>query len=471
MTAVSETYFVPECNLPELEARIGKLNKRAKRLGVQEITLVKEPDHKRYQVEQLQSGCEIGGPMTRKVWHKLHPSCRTIEEEKARCQTIAATGAFLAAAWEPTGQVMTWWKVVVTGQTPTYAGWTFVATLEPMELDSGEVLNLVQCVPGQECPAAYRHKVGHCDHCQAKRRRNQTFVLRHEDGKHKCVGRQCIKDFLGYNGDPHQLAGMAELLAQLEALCDQAEEEEGFGGGGWRGEKSWDGAYFLALTAARIERRGWLSRTVVRETGRGPATADVVLDILNPPAGPYVSDKEKKEHAALVADTIVTDEHKAQAEAALDWCQAISEVELEGSNYLANINLVARCGTVSRKTAGLAASIIPAYKRALEQEVKRQEFAKRPPSVHVGTVGKRQEFTVKLERLMASEGAYGTTGIHKLVDAQGNDMTWFASGSGNWLKEGKTYKVKATVKAHSDYKGRPQTVVSRLTVIEELVPA
>lgn len=448
----TETYLVPECNLPELEARIGKLNKQAKRLGVQEITFVKQPDHKRYQVSQctVTAGSNL-------CW-------RTSLDRDPNPGT-----AFLANAWEPTGQVMTWWSVQVTGNTPTYSGWTFVATLEPMPLDSGEVLNLVQTVPGQDCPTSYRHKVGQCDHCKATRKRNQTFVLHHEDGSYRCVGRQCIKDFLGYNADPHALAGEAELLAQLGELCGQAEDEDGFGGVGSCREKFWDEVYFLTLTAARIERRGWCSRGTAREHDRMQATADVVLEILTPPSGPYVTDQEKKAYAELVADTVVTENHKAQAEAALEWCQAIPEAELEQSNYLANINLVARCGTVSRKTAGLAASIIQAHKKALEQEVKKQEFTKRPPSQYVGVVGKRQVFTVKCEKLLATEGQYGSVGIHKLVDEQGNDLTWFASGSGDWLKEGLSYKVKATVKKHELYKERPQTIVSRLAVVEELV--
>ena len=65
--------------------------------------------------------------------------------------------------------------------------------------------------------------------------------------------------------------------------------------------------------------------------------------------------------------------------------------------------------------------------------------------------------------MIAHEGAFGTSGIHKLVDSQGNALTWFASG-GDWLKEGESYTVACTVKEHGEFRGVKQTVVSRLAV-------
>ena len=38
---MNATYLIPENNLPELEVRIAKLNKRAKKLGVPEIAFIK----------------------------------------------------------------------------------------------------------------------------------------------------------------------------------------------------------------------------------------------------------------------------------------------------------------------------------------------------------------------------------------------------------------------------------------------
>lgn len=457
------TYLIPDCNLAELEARIAKLNKRAVRLGVPEIIITKAPDHVRHQVRQLQSGCEIGGPMTRLVWRHEKDMVKLPPEQ-------LPTGAYLANAWEPTGVVMTWWKVEVTGSTPSYNGWQFIATLEPLSLEDGAVENLIQCVPGHVCPEAYRKDVGRCDHCKAIRKRNQTFVLRHEDGSDKVVGRQCLKDFLGYNGDPHQMASWAESMAELGSLCGSAEDDEWLGGGEGGGrDRAWDLKHFLTLTACRVRLFGWLGRGKARDEGgyRTP-TADEVLRLLTPPH--HTAGKEEKQGWEKFRDQHVETEADPQtAEAAIEWAKSIPSSEREGeNNYLANVNLVARCGTASRKTAGVAASIIVAYQKATEKEIQRLQLASRPESNWVGEEGKRiQLITVKCERVIRNEGAYGLTGIHKMTDEVGNDLTWFASSSATWLKEGEMAHISASIKSHGEYKGRKQTVLTRVTIWTE----
>ena len=73
-----------------------------------------------------------------------------------------------------------------------------------------------------------------------------------------------------------------------------------------------------------------------------------------------------------------------------------------------------------------------------------------------------------VEAIKSLEGAYGVTGLHKMHDADGNDVVWFASGLAEWLEVGSTYRVKLTPKDHSEYNGRKQTSVSRVTVIEKI---
>lgn len=62
------------------------------------------------------------------------------------------------------------------------------------------------------------------------------------------------------------------------------------------------------------------------------------------------------------------------------------------------------------------------------------------------------------------ETDFGVTGIHKMVDELGSDLVWFAS-QGRVLDEGNEYFVAATVKDHTEYKGRKQTSLSRVTVL------
>lgn len=450
---MKSTYLIPDCNLAELEARIAKLNKRAAKLGVPEILFSKAPDHVKYQVSQLQSGSEIGGPMTKLVW-------RTSIEKKPE-----AGSAYLANAFEPTGVVMQWWKVEVSGESPALSDWGFVAILEPLLLEDGSEENFVRALPGEVCPHEFRGRVGECDHCKAARNRKQTFVVRHADGSHKVVGRTCLKDFLGSHGDPHELAAWAEMLAELSGMCEGA-GEEGWGGGGWR-DSAWDVKHFLAMAACRIRKFGWVSRGAARYDWTKTPTANVVLDILTPSSDPY----SRESHEKLVAEHVVEDGDRAKAEAAIDWAKELSPDVLEKNDYLANVNLVSRVGIVSRKTAGVAASIIVAYNKAVDieaervaRESRRVARESRPASEWIGEIGTRiKVLAVKVEKVIATEGFYGTTGVHKMVDESGNDLTWFAS-AGEWLKEGESYRVSATPKKHGEYKGRKQTVLNRVSV-------
>ncbi len=64
------------------------------------------------------------------------------------------------------------------------------------------------------------------------------------------------------------------------------------------------------------------------------------------------------------------------------------------------------------------------------------------------------------------ENDFGVTGIHKLVDMSGNDLTWFASG-GRVIDDGSTVWIAGSVKDHSEFNGRKQTILSRVVVLTE----
>lgn len=442
MAATNNTYSVPECNLDELTRRIDKLNKRARKLGSPEITISKAIDHVKARCNKL-----------------------TLSGENSNCwelpEKIAERNAKSPGTCKDTGERMAWWTITITGDKPVLNGWEFVAILEPMVTDDGATLNLISCLPGQTCPTEYREIIGQCDHCKVNRRRTQTFVVHHAEQGFKCVGRQCIKDFLGYHADPHTLASLLEMLAELGTLCEACEDEEWLGGGCGK-QQTWDLKMFLTLTAARIRLGGWLSKGQAFEQDRlQDATANVVLDILDPPNPRFAGASQIKEHEELVAKHPTNDKDVADAEAAIEWAKSINAQE---NDYLANVNLVARVGSASRKVAGIAASILPAYYRAVEQEMERNRMAARPESNWIGGVGKRIDcLEVKVEKVIGHETEWGFTNIHKMTDVAGNDLTWFAS-NGVHLGEGTTYFVAASVKSHGEFKGRKQTVLTRVVV-------
>lgn len=431
-TATKATFTVPAGNLAKLTERLDKLNRRAKKLGCEPICWSGE--HAYYAHEAY----------SRDEHDRREHRVLVTEENLEHFKTLPNVRL--------TGALVQFFNFTVTGQSPSLNGWTFVATLEPVNTDEGTV-NIIKSAPGQTCPVTYKDKVGHCDHCNTHRRRNQTFVVRHEDGTTKCVGRQCLKDFLGYNADPAALAGQAEWLCEIGEACNAA-QDEGWLGGGYQ-PCCWDLEVFLAWTAGMIDAYGWLGRGKAYEEGidRSHCTADKVVLALCPPRNP------SKEYADWKAKATPTKDHEELAAKVVAWARELPDSDNE---YLTNLKTIAKAGYANTKFDGLAASMVVAYRRATEQEIARK--APKPPSNHVGTIGKRVDLVVTCHAVIARESEWGTTGIHRLTDAGGNDLVWFASGSTSWLKEGETVAVKATIKGHGEFNGRKQTVVSRVTI-------
>jgi hypothetical protein len=236
---------------------------------------------------------------------------------------------------------------------------------------------------------------------------------------------------------------------------------EEWGGGGERGVDSWTLSHFLAWTSSVIRKDGWTSAKEAYESDFKEATKSRVLYFLIPPMVELKAwEREREEYRPQERD-------EKRADKAIDWVRELPQEETDGNDYLYNLNLVGRAGFVTPKTAGLAASMIKAHAKAEERELERRKQAEWV-NEHLGEVGRRQEFTVTCDRIHETEGHYGTTGIHKLRDPDGRALTWFASGSANWLEEGCWYVIKATVKKHDEYKGRKQTTVTRVNIVKEL---
>jgi hypothetical protein len=319
-----------------------------------------------------------------------------------------------------------------------FSGWAFAATLQ--HVDGG---NIIRCVPGQTIPQEYRNHGPKCDHCGYNRRRNDTFVVKHDDGRYTQVGSSCIDDFLG-GADASKVAAQAEMLASLANLAESGEE---YIGGGRVGKVTVLNT-FLTVTAAIIRKHGWVSRSAAQDGG---ATADLVI-------GAVFGSKNCPE---------ITDEDRAQAEAAEVWAESLTDECLakQTSDYLHNVRTIARGGSVGLREAGIAASIIAAYQRNVMNE---RRVLKAMASVHVGTIGKRETFEVTLDNITGYETHFGYTTVVRFTTDDGAILVWKASADPDLKPEqvGKRFNLTGTVKQHSEYKGTKQTVVQRCKIVQ-----
>jgi len=352
--------------------------------------------------------------------------------------------------WTYTGAVETF-AILVAPATPVRLdGWRFAAVIEHLPASEGvEAMNLVRASPAfpHPLPMNYRTDPPTCDHCKQNRRRAETFVLHQEpsetrpDGRWARVGRNCLADYVG-DASASQLvhaAAVETALADLiaDAGCDGG---DGDGGGGSRRAREVSPAYFLAATAIAMESVGWVSRTVARQTEQR-STSEWAWIRFDPP-------KKPSEDERAFLQEPVTDAHRANADAALQWARAIpADTE---NDFLYSCRVVAFLPAWDASKTGIGAAILAAYRREQER-LERLRFERRLPSQPYGVVGERfggapargkkgapvvQPFPTLRARVLGVHARDNSFGLQTIVRLQApsrdgtavHDLVWFATG-------------------------------------------
>jgi hypothetical protein len=129
--------------------------------------------------------------------------------------------------------------------------------------------------------------------------------------------------------------------------------------------------------------------------------------------------------ARIRADAMKSEDVRVATEA-LAWAEAL-ETEID-NDYLWNLRVLANSDAIEIRQAGLAASMISAYCRAIEREINRaREAEANKDSEYIGTVGARIELDLTLVSTKHFDNDFG-----------------------------------GTVKDHAEYQGIKETVVNRM---------
>jgi len=320
-------------------------------------------------------------------------------------------------------------RVTLSGRAPKLGGWQLLATLQHEEAGV-----IVRALPGtpEGLLTAYRNASSSCTHCRVDRARKDTYIVQHQDGTIKQVGRTCLADFTRTK--------RAEEVARLAALLREAADTIETGGSG-QGPAVYPLQDFLAMVACFIGECGWRSRTAAREQGR-TATADLTL-----------AEMVKR------APRTPTPVHHDRARAALEGIHQKLEAATAFTDYEHNLSVALATGYVTHRSAGLIASILPAYDRELGRIVERQANPAIPG--HFGQIGKRSAWTLHLVKVASFVGNYGAVFLHTFRDDAGHVAVWKTTSE---CKPGR-YSVAATVKAHDTYQGQDQTVLTRAKLV------
>ena len=118
-------------------------------------------------------------------------------------------------------------------------------------------------------------------------------------------------------------------------------------------------------------------------------------------------------------------------------------------------------GSLSEKqTAVVAKALARAEQRLIDFAAKKD--LDRANSQHVGNVGERREFALKVEAVFSFETRFGITFVNVCRDGDNNVVVY--KGSNPW-ERGDELRVKATIKEDGERDGIAQTLISRPTIL------
>jgi hypothetical protein len=365
-----------------------------------------------------------------KVWKRLDKLARSAG---VLCEEIPGTSVLIKGA-----RVLTCARITI-GDLPSVGGYEFAARIE-----HGKDGNVIARGPKEleSLDASWRTAEPLCEHCNKKRSRKETFLLRQYGMRLMQIGRNCLADFLMV--DPSKMVALAELV---KAISEETGDEHWGGYGGF-----WEVApiAYLACAVATTERDGFVKS---KDPSDRIPTHAVATFLSGSPSG-------GESYARWLAGQ-PNEDHIETAHAVLAWAANPGE---NPSEYRWNLSLAVKASGVG-KHAGLIASAPTAYNRELGKLVQKTLPEKRAEGY---AVEKHMVFKgeVTLVRHYLMQNDYGSKAICTFRTDEGHDLVWFASGvAPKPDMQGMRFQIKGRCKSHkpADGKYAQQAVLARVT--------
>lgn len=319
------------------------------------------------------------------------------------------------------------------------SGYEIVAKLE--HLDGGNIVTMTD-----EIKPEWLTMPPYCEHCHGNHGQRTTFIVRHESGLEKQVGKTCLKEYCGL--DP-QAIGWAYNLGDAVEAYDVASFD--FHASGL--PKALDASEILIYAVSAYRKQGYV------KSDWGEASNKALIERMR--KGEATTSPEDRAKADELAEAIKAMSHEQAVDA-----------------LLGNIKSIVQSGYCRVSDIGFMAYAPKAYADYVERQKQKQTRmeeleADRKTSRYVGEVGERMTFKIKgFKFVTAWETQFGITHLYKFTTTDGNVLMWFASSAfGRWVDGGRDYKeytaeevreIVATVKSHNERDGVKQTIISRV---------
>ncbi len=399
--------FVAEEQITEIESVMKKLNRRAVKLGVKEITLEYTGKEEIRRVK-----------ITRKIGDRV----------------------------DQTGVNVKFIEIILTGESIKIAGWAFLAKIEHDTIGlNGK--NIILNLSDRPLAKDYQDANPDCDHCKSNRRRVKTYIVENINTKEVLqVGSTCVKDFTGHPNAEKILNFYGALQTFFDINIDYEPGNEG-SGNGWFYADTKD---FVRVAAEIILKFGFVSKSNCNydET---PTSYDVLSSFL-PFSKPTYGNLESTDKGQELFDRVFS-EHLTSLKS-----------KENPTDFDSNNILFLESESFSLQYAAyVTATVHWANKVMIDEREKKRTEGKTRSNEHIGEKKERIERKVTVVSKTNGESMYGTYVRYGLEDEKGNSLVWFYSGYNIELDENKVYNLKFTVKDHTEYKGRKQTMIQRGT--------
>lgn len=314
-----------------------------------------------------------------------------------------------------------------------------IAVLEHTAIE-GSNENIIHIIKeGSTIPLYYRTVKPICEHCNSNRQRNKTVLLQDTAGNIKQVGTTCIYEYTGID----RLDIITAYQDIYDIIIDNNRLYADYAriGNYPKYEKTID---YLAACIQLIKEKG------------------------------YNKDETKYKAWEITGTNYQDKKYFDIAQKVIDYFK--NATFGESQDFLNNIKLY--LSQEYTKISGFVAYAYIAYQKQLEYEAKKQaEKENKKPSEFIGKIGDKIQVELTLKKRVAHETNYSYYGelqhIYIFEDNRGNQYKWNTSKcleriDNNICKAielDEKIILKGTIKAHEEYKGVKQTVLTRCKVL------
>jgi len=249
-------------------------------------------------------------------------------------------------------EIVKYFDITLQADEVKIEGYLILASLNHTYAGSG---NIIKTLSDKEIPVTYKTIDGNCDHCGTNRRRKETVLLEDENGKIIQVGKSCLKDFLGMDINDKMM--YMEFLHMFEYDENSLDEINPKNADSYKFEKYINTIGLLNIANEVIKHFGYVK--TVDEFERESTKAKSLKLYNQMDCNRWIS-----EEIDIHNKVSVKGYEDIEVLEALQWIQA----QENNNSYINNLQILCKSEYVNYRETGILCSLMTCYYKSKERE-------------------------------------------------------------------------------------------------------